>query len=194
MSSRKRIHEPPSILRKRGTKQRQLQGRVEVKRRRLTYLSDHLLIFQINQSFRVESKKTPNDCFVCTLEYLDILDNDMANMLRTFVTGKGVYIDQMLSVLKYTLRNKYRQIQNEYIPFDSIYLLFDLLVPSSATIIGFTRPGAMNNIGHIVLLAKDVNSRIGIIDPQMEFTCVQEQCEDYVKPFQNSPILIFTHS
>lgn len=181
-TSRKRIHQQQTIRKKKTLE-------TEPKRRRVSYLSNHLLTFDINDQFRVASKKTPHDCFICTLQYLNILDELSANMLRTFVTGRGVTAEQMLSLLRLILKDKYKKIDTEYLTFDSIYQLFDLLEPSTATIIALSRPDG----GHIALLAKDINSRIGIIDPQADKTCVQEQCEDYIRPYRNKPILIFTH-
>lgn len=178
----KRVH-GQNIIRKRKEEQR------APKRRRVSYLQDHLVTFPLSQNFRVDSKKTPNDCFVCTLEYLSILDKNTARMLRTFITEKGVSPDQMLEVLRYTLRPG-DKIQYELIPFESIYQLFDLLPPSSATIIGFQRMST--SVGHVVLLAKDVDSKIGIIDAQVNETCVGKACDAYIAPYRNRPFLIFT--
>lgn len=181
----KRVH-GQNIIRKRR------EEGPEPKRRRLSYLMDHLLIFPLSQSFRVESKKVPNDCFVCTLEYLSILDKGTAKMLRAFVTEKGVMPDQMLEILQYTLKGEYRSIKYELIPFESLQQLFELLPPSSATIIGFQR--VANSVGHVVMLAKDVHNHVGIIDAQINQTCVGRGCEAYVQPFRHRPFLIFTYT
>lgn len=181
----KRVH-GENIIRKRKEEQS------EPKRRRVSYLENHLLTFDLSHQFRVDSKKTPNDCFICTLEYLSILDKDTAKMLRAFVTEKGIHPDQMLNVLNYTLKDTYGKIQYELIPFDSIYQLFDLLAPSTATIIGLQRTSM--GIGHVVLLAKDIHSHVGIIDAQINQTCVGKKCDEYVAPYLNRPLLIFTHS
>lgn len=183
MTTRKRVHQQQMIRKRRSLE-------AEPKKRRISYLSNHLLIFDINDKFRVTSKKTPHDCFICTLQYLSILDNLAADMLRAFVTGRGATAEQMLTVLRLILKDKYKTIETERLPFDSIYQLFDLLEPSTATIIGLM---AANGQGHIALLAKDVNSRVGIVDPQTDQICVQEDCEAYVRPYRGQPILIFTH-
>jgi hypothetical protein len=182
MPSRKRVHQQQTIRKKKQD--------VEPKRRRISYLSNHLLTFNIIDGYRVTSKKTPLDCFICTLQYLSIIDELMADMLRTFVTGKGIHIDQMIAVLRLALKNEYQRITTETLQFNSIYQLFDLLEPSTATIIGMK---TSSGLGHIVLLAKDINSNIGIIDPQIEKTCVRDECEEFIQPYRNHPILIFTH-
>lgn len=160
------------------------------KKRRTSYLQNHLLVFEINDKYRVDSKRTPFDCFVCTLQYLNILDKDYADMLRAFVVERGATIDQMLHILKVALKDKYTKIVPDMLPFDSIYQLFDLLTPSSATIVGLM---ADNGAGHIVLLAKDIHGEVGIIDPQTEQTCVKAACEKYVRPYKTNPLYIFTH-
>jgi hypothetical protein len=183
MPPKKRVHQQ-QLIRKRKSVE------TEPKKRRTSYLKDHLLIFPINDKFRVSSQKTPQDCFVCTLQYLSILDNLSADMLRTFVTGRGATVEQMIAVLRVVLRDTYDRIDTERVTFDTLYQLFDLLSPSTATIIGLSKP---SGLGHIVLLAKDANSRIGIVDPQSETICIQQQCDDYVRPYITEPILIFTH-
>jgi len=163
------------------------------KRRRLSYLQNHLLTFKLQSDFRVESKRTPNDCFLCTLEYVKILPKETAEMLRSFVYQKGVETEQMLSILKFSLKDKkkYTNIRMEMIePFDTIYQIIDLLSPSSATILGLQRK---NQIGHVVLLAKDIHNNVGIIDTQINQTCVGIQCNAYLKKFVDEPFLIFTH-
>lgn len=181
--TKKRTHEQQIIRKKKSFEK-------EPKKRRTSYLNNHLLVFPINNKFRVTSKKVPQDCFICTLQYLSILDELYADMLRTFIIGRGASIEQMLAVLRVVLKDDYKKIETETLPFDSIYQLFDLLTPSSATIVGFMFP---NSSGHIVLLAKDENSKIGIIDPQSDVMCVQEECDEYIKPYRNQPFLIFTH-
>jgi len=181
--SRKRVHQQQMI---RKTKSLELP---EPKKRRISYLSNHLLIFQVNNKFRIQ-QKTPYDCFICALQYLEILDATNADMLRTLVTDRGVSIEQMLVILRVVLKDQYTKVEAERLPFESISQLFDLLTPSTATIVGFMSKGGD---GHIVLLAKDNASRVGIIDPQANIMCTREDCDVYVKRYQNNPIYIFTH-
>ncbi len=183
--TKKRVHEQEIIRKK-----KQMMETIP-KKRRTSYLSNHLLVFTINNTFRVQSRRMPMDCFICTLEYLRILDKDHADMFRALVTGRGATVDQMLAILRVILKEQYNKIESESLPFDSIYQLFELLTPSTATIVGFV---SNSGVGHIVLLAKDMNGRVGIIDPQEEKMCVQEYCEEFVRPYRNNPLFIFTHA
>jgi len=179
----KRPHSHNSIRKKK-------QQQPTPKRRKLSYLANHLLIFEIDQSFSVKSKKKEYDCFICTLEYLKIIDPQTAETLRAFIEeeNRGVTVHQMLNILK--LKLKKADIKEELVTFESIQYIFDLLKPSTATIIGLLE--SSGDTGHIVLLAKDSYGRVGIIDPQASYMCMHQECEKYIQPYRQQPIIIFT--
>lgn len=174
-----------SIIRK------QKQQQPTPKRRRLSYLAEHLLVFPLDQSFSVKSKKKEYDCFICTIEYLKIIDPQTAETLRSFMTeqNRGVSVNQMLNILK--LKLKKEKIREDFVPFDSIYNIIELLKPSTATIIGLQETA--RDSGHVVLLAKDSYNRVGIIDPQASYMCMHNECDNYLLPFNKKPIIIFTY-
>lgn len=181
----KRPHSHNSIRKK-----KQQQKQPTPKKRRLSYFADHLLIFEIDQSFSVKSKKKEYDCFICSLEYLKIIDPQTAETLRAFIEEehRGVTVNQMLNILK--LKLKKDDINDELVPYESIQYIFDLLKPSTATIIGLLE--STGDTGHIVLLAKDSYGRVGIVDPQASYMCMHQECDKYMKPYTQQPIIIFT--
>lgn len=152
------------------------------------YLKD-LLIFPINDHFRVTSKKIVNDCFICTLEYLQILDPALAHLIRTLMGTEGLSYEKMLTILEYKLSSQYRSIHSVDVHFDKNFDLFEQLQPSEAMIVMlYNKTG---NLHHITIFAKDNLGRACIVDPQIETICVADQCSDYLDHFRNDVLMTF---
>ena len=168
-----------------------LQGNIQIKKKKQTPPSkklkiSKLFIFPFSQSINLKRRKIDSDCFICCLEYLEIIDEHFGDFLRHFVKDCclfipylseqykndgnitklmtcGITIDQIKSIFQYVYPSNV--IDDEYIHVNDFEKIYDKLSADEATIIGLQ--SLENSTGHIVIIAKDHNNNKGLIDPQV---------------------------
>jgi len=158
------------------------------KKKRIAHIPD-VLRFPIDDTFRVVSKRKINDCVICTLEFLGIITPQLAELLRTIMGDGGLHLNQILAILRYQFGNNvYPKVVSGHLIIDMI----DLLQPSQAVIVILA--SSTGGYNHMVVVAKDLAGRVCIVDPQIEYICVEDDCLPYMQEFSQDEVLTFTSS
>lgn len=194
----------PSILGKKKLSQTQIQVRKNKqqlqqparKKSKLSFLGskEQLIFFKVPSTIQVTSPRIPNDCVICSLEFLKIITVKEATDLRVQLIKRnsryGITIEEIIHLLKSKLQQRFKKIEFRNIPSTDDYLLFNEIPPSHAFIVGL-HPEKSGNIGHMVIFFKDHQGQIGLIDPQADHVCLNQQCLDYLKDYSKDEMTIF---
>lgn len=191
-----------SVLGKKKLTQTQIQVRKSQqstqppkKKIRFTFLNanEQLIFFKIPASIEVSSPRIPNDCVICSLQYLKIINSAEATELRIRMiqrnTGHGISIEDIIIVLGIKLQKNYKDIQFRDIPNSKAYLLFEAIPKEHAFVVGLHPKGS--GIGHMVVFFKDHNGQLGLIDPQNDHICINNECLNYLGNFSDQMFTIF---
>lgn len=173
---------------------RKTRTETEPKRRRTSYLQNHLITFKIDREMLYRTySKSMTDCVICSFQFLKIVNSTEADYLRAQVERNGVTIDNILKIMNAKFKNKYFDIRMENVSFESVYQIADILPRSSATIVMFNVPKTGER-GHMAILAKDAHGIPGLIDPQQRLALTGTDLERYVDKNWRTSFLIMTHS
>lgn len=169
-----------------------LQGNIEIKKKKQQtppskkIKLNKLFVFPFSQSVNLKRQKIETDCFLCCLEYLEIIDEHFGDFLRHFVKDCchfipylsdkykndenitrymtcGFSIDQIIQIFQYIFPSNV--IEEDDIHMYDFDKLYEQLSENEATIIGLS--SSQDQTGHIVIIAKDHNNNRGLIDPQI---------------------------
>jgi gas vesicle protein len=116
--------------------------------------------------------KSDSDCAINAFEILNILDHKKSSELRQYLTNrkniKGLTLDELITIINneaYSRKIDYnffvKQVDIQHI----IKYLSNNLLPNHAIFLLF----GVNKLGHIILVAKDNNHQLTIIDLQERF-------------------------
>lgn len=196
---------PSSVLGKKKLRQTQIQIRKSKqqqllqptrKKIRFTFLSpnEQLLYFKIPESIEVFSPRIPNDCVICSLQFLKIINSYEATDLRLRMikrnTADGISFDDIIIILGKKLQTKYKDIYFRDIPYSKAYLLFEAIPMEHAFVVGL-HPKNGQSVGHMVILFKDHRGQIGLIDPQNDHVCINSECSKYLETFTHERLTVF---
>jgi hypothetical protein len=105
-------------------------------------------------------------------------------------TGYGISTADIIHLLRQKMSSHYKNIDFRNVPPSKTYLLFDEIPKAHAFVVGL-HPRQSSTIGHMVIFFKDINGKLGVIDPQLEHVCYNEQCTDYLAHFNDEIITVF---
>lgn len=196
---------PSSVLGKKKLRQTQIQVRKSgqqqpaPKRTRFTFLgpNEQLIFFKIPPTIEASSSspRIPNDCVVCSLLFLKIITSREATELRLRMiqrtAGYGISIADIITLLTSKMGKKYSNVDFRTIPNSKGYLLFEAIPPQHAFVVGLHPKDRHQPIGHMVVLFKDHNGKLGLIDPQNDQMCYSDQCMNYLSRFSQESLTVF---
>ena len=129
---------------------------------------------------------THHDCVINAFEILNIIDEKKAIQLRRYITNRntlhGLTIDELIAVINNEADS--RKIDyNFYVKQDEIQNIMNYannyLLPSHAIILLF----GFENQGHVILIAKNNDNRLTLIDLQERFAYCplqNKECLEYL--------------
>lgn len=140
----------------------------------------------------------PNDCFVQSLEYLGIITLDMGRYLRSVLRGQGIQKDQALQLLQNLHPNLDIQYQDMNI-LVSLRHIFELIEHGNGVVLFVSNKIMPNTFfqplipiipqpeGHVIVLIKDLDGAIALVDPQQRIYIVGQPCIHYlVNNYENN--------
>lgn len=190
------------VLGKKRLNQTQIQVRkskqIEPQRKktRFSFLgtNEEVIYFKIPSTIQAYSPRIPNDCVICSLSFLKVISNAQATQLRIALLnrpyGVGISSEDIEHILTTKLKSKYDHIRHANIMFSTLDLLFHDIPRSHAIIVGL-HPKDVNSIGHAVVLFKDMNGTLGLIDPQQDHICYDRDCVTYLSNYNPQTLTIF---
>lgn len=167
-----------------------------IKKARFSFLGnkERLLFFPIPKTIDLGSPRVPNDCVICSLQFLKIINTSQAVQLRlqliNSMNNAGITINQIIHILTLKLEPKYTHIQFRDIPFIKANLLFEEIPNNNAFVVGL-HPKNSYYVGHMIIFFKDSQGVVGLIDPQNEYYCTQTACMTYLNQFNNQVFTVF---
>lgn len=115
----------------------------------------------------------PNDCVINLLEFLNLVDQRDAGIMRIFVGKKGVDPIDLLAIFDFLYSSNQWRFQ-DYTSFDGMIAVVDQIQHGH---VGFCGVKWKNGGGHVMMMGRTLDNRVWLIDPQMELICsVRDKC------------------
>jgi len=131
--------------------------------------------------------KNPRNCGASALALAKIIPTDLAQLISQDTEISGINEIEMLGIInkEHALEAKYGLI---YSHINKVQEIFKELEPGNGTIVLFIRP---NGTGHIVILSKDTDNKIYILEAQYLQTYTESHISQYIHNGSYNSFFVF---
>jgi len=178
---RKSIQQTQVTVRKLG------QQRVS-KKSKISILAETLIQLPLH-NFRWPQSRVTSDCVICCFQSLGVISSQQAKNIRAQFTPQnlrtGLKPNEIFAILNY----KYGEYHWALTPVSHVKLniVLEILRPNHAFFLRVVKDPASGQVGgHLVVVVRDPQGNIGLVDPQLKRISYGEEIKTYLQEYNFS--------